>query len=372
MCIYTYISIILLLIIILELAKVLPHKVAFWLSAAFVVFIAVFKDTSVGGDTQNYWLFFSNIGNNFYGSASHPTEGIEPGFVAIGRLFTAISTNGYFWIGLTALLNFIPYIFLVKKNSFITSIPFFLFMNIWGLFSIEITALRQVYAVSFAVCAYLVYNSDIKKKRNKLISTGLLIVMSVLTHNSMLVVLPILILCYFFKMSTKTGLIIMIASLVIVLVVPTIFSSLFQEFYNQLKFVDVASRMTDYYDNSSYDLDYEISFNRLGPQTLLGCLLLWLARKDNIENKFIRNCLIFGVAMYNIGAAFPMMSRATFALTLIGSTYISKNILQKYNRPALLILLLLLAFFLRSSIKSFNNYEETGGHLIPYTFIWEK
>lgn len=371
MCIYTYISIILLLIVILELTKMLPHKVALWLSALLVIFIAVFRDTSVGGDTQNYWLFFSNIENNFYGSASHPTDGMEPGFVAIGRLFTTLSKNGYFWIGLTALLNFIPYLILVRKNSYITSIPFFLVMNVWGLFSIEITALRQVYAVSFAVCACLVYNSDIKKKK-KIIATGLLLIMSLITHNSMLIVLPILIACYFLRISTKAGLIIMIASLVIVLVVPTIFSSMFQEFYNQMRFIDAASRMTNYYDNASMGLDYEISFNRLGPQTLLGCLLLWLARKENNQFRFSINCLVLGVAMYNIGAAFPMMSRTTFALTLIGSTLVTKDILQKKNRIVLITLVLLLGFFLRSSIKAFNNYEDTGGHLLPYTFIWEK
>lgn len=370
MCIYTYISIILLLIVILEVTKIMPHKVALWLSALLVIFIAVFRDTSVGGDTQNYWLFFSNISNTFYGSASHPTDGMEPGFVALGRLFTTLSNNGYFWIGLTALLNFIPYYILVRKNSYITSIPFFIVMNVWGLFSIEITALRQVYAVSFAICAYLVYCSDLKK-RKKIFATGLLLIMSLITHNSMLIVLPILIACYFLRISTRTGLLIMIASLVIVLVVPTIFSSLFQEFYMQMRFVDAASRMTDYYDNSNYDLDYEISFNRLGPQTLLGCLLLWLARKEGSEFRFSLNCLVLGVAMYNIGAAFPLMSRTTFALTLIGSTLITKDILQKKNRIALLTLLLLLGFFLRTSIKAFNNYEETGGHLIPYTFIWE-
>ena len=164
----------------------------------------------------------------------------------------------------------------------------------------------------------------------------------------------------------------MIASLVIVLVVPAIFSSMFQEFYNQMRFIDAASRMTNYYDNSSYDLDYEISINRLGPQTLLGCLLLWLARKENNQFRFSINCLVLGVAMYNIGAAFPMMSRTTFALTLIGSTLVTKDILQKKNRIVLITLVLLLGFFLRSSIKAFNNYEDTGGHLIPYTFIWEK
>lgn len=371
MCIYTYISIILLLIVILEVTKIMPHKVALWLSALLVIFIAVFRDTSVGGDTQNYWLFFSNISNTYYGSASHPTDGMEPGFVALGRLFTTLSNNGYFWIGLTALLNFIPYYILVRKNSYITSIPFFIVMNVWGLFSIEITALRQVYAVSFAICAYLVYCSDLKK-RKKIFATGLLLIMSLITHNSMLIVLPILIACLFLRISTRTGLLIMIASLVIVLVVPTIFSSIFQEFYMQMRFVNAASRMTDYYDNSNYDLDYEISFNRLGPQTLLGCLLLWLARKEDSEFRFSLNCLVLGVAMYNIGAAFPMMSRTTFALTLIGSTLITKDILQKKNRIALLTLLLLLGFFLRTSIKAFNNYEETGGHLIPYTFIWEK
>lgn len=356
----------------LEISGLLSHKVSFWLSSLLVVFIIVFRDKSVGGDTERYWQFFQDFGNTYYGTPDSPGEGMEPGFVAIGKLFIAITKNGYLWIAVTGLLNMIPYMILVKRESYIKSIPFFLMVsNVWGLISTEITALRQIYAVSFAICAYLIYTSNIKRKK-KLILTVACLIMSMMTHNSMLIALPLLLIAYFLKIKPKYGLIAMVSSLVIVLVVPNIFSSIFNEFYAQMRFVDAASRMTDYYDNANYDLTYEISFNRLGPQTLAGCLVVWLGRKDEKTSMFALSCIVLGICMYNIGAEFPMMTRAAFALTLVGSTYVPVGFMKKKNRIARWIYILLMIFFLRTSIKYYNNYEETGGHLIPYTFIWEK
>ena len=240
----------------------------------------------------------------------------------------------------------------------------------WRILQTTQTAIRQNLSVACLMIAFIILTSDIKNKKYKYILMSIFVFYGCISHTSSLVALPLLIGAFMIPFTKKTAFITVISSLVISLLFKNLFSNVFDVFFSFMRGVDMASHMLDtYYGNDDYALTNEVSFNRLGPSTLLVCILIYLSNKKDIKSPYF-NFLVVGASLFNLGSVFPMISRTVYALLFFGIIFCPSDIKSGLFLRLRTIIIVLLFFFVRNQIvyASYGNSSQD----LPYTFIWEK
>lgn len=369
MHIYSIVSIILLLMFILEQNSSLRIKNRlFYIASFIVVSLLAFRGNNVGGDTIDYCGYFSGKGGNY--GTFELNDTFEIGFRVICWILIQVSRNDFWFLFSTSLMTILPFIYLINRDCKSSKIlPLCLYMNVWGILSVTQTAIRQNISVSFFFLAYIIYTSNEVNLKKKIISVVLLLVCGFFTHTSSLVALPLVVIATLMPFNKKTAYIITLGSFALVMAFKNLFSDIFDLFNSLMLNVEMASHMLDvYYGNDMYALDSEVSFNRLGPATLLVCLLIWMSDDIDMKSPYLK-FLVVGGALYNIGATFPMIFRVVFPLLFLGLLFVPSEINIKKNSMVKLVLVLLLLFFVRVQIVYMKPNQDD--HMLPYTFIWD-
>lgn len=369
MHIYSIVSIILLLIFILEQnSSPRIRKKIFYISSFIVVSLLAFRGNDVGGDTVDYCGYFSGTGGSY--GTFEINDSFEIGFRAICWILMLVSRDDFWFLFSTSLITMIPFIYLINRDCKSSKIlPLCIYMNVWGILSVTQTAIRQNISVSFFIIAYIIYTSNDVTLKKKFISVVLLLVCGFFTHTSSLVALPLVIVATLLPLNKKTAYIITLGSFALVMVFKNLFADIFALFNFLMLNIELAGHMLDvYYENARYSLDAEVSFNRLGPATLLVCLLIWMSDDKDMKSPYLK-FLVVGAAFYNIGATFPMIFRTVYALLLLGIIYTPSNINKFKAKLPSILLVLLIAFFIRNQIVYWK--PEQDDRMLPYTFIWE-
>ena len=364
MHIYSIVSIILLLMFILEQNSSLRVKNRlFYIACFIVVSLLAFRGNDVGGDTIDYCGYFSGKGGTY--GTFELNDTFEIGFRVICWILIQVSRNDFS----TSLMTILPFIYLINRDCKSSKIlPLCLYMNVWAILSVTQTAIRQNISVSFFILAYIIYTSNEVNLKKKIISVVLLLVCGFFTHTSSLVALPLVVIATLMPFNKRTAYIITLGSFALVMAFKNLFADIFNLFNSLMLNVEMASHMLDvYYENDRYALDSEVSFNRLGPATLLVCLL-WMSDDIDMKSPYLK-FLVVGGALYNIGATFPMISRTVYALLFLGIIYTPSNINKYKTKLSGILLILLIAFFIRNQIVYLKPHQED--RMLPYTFIWE-
>lgn len=338
----------------------------FYVAAFISVALLAFRGIDVGGDTLHYCGYFTGKGG-MYGTYEM-NDSLELGFRIICSLLMLISRSEFWFILSTSLITMIPFIYLIHRDcKYSKVLPLALYMTVWGILSVTQTAVRQNMAVSLMFLAYIIYTSEFRNEKLKYGCIIIVLTSAFFTHTSSLVAIPLLTGCMFLTLTRKKALTIVIGTFVVSLLVTNLFGSIFEYFTNLMGGLEMASRMVGYYGNERYALANEISFNRLGPTTLLVCLLITLSKEEDMKSFYIR-FLVIGSSLFNIGASFPMISRATYPLLFLGILYNPSGLSRRKNIWKFLILLALMAFFIKKQLAWAPN---DGDKMLPYTFIWE-
>ena len=369
MHIYSIVSIILLLMFILEQNSSLRIKNRlFYIASFIVVSLLAFRGNDVGGDTINYCGYFSGKGG-IYGTFEL-NDTFEIGFRVICWILMQVSRNDFWFLFSTSLMTILPFIYLIKRDCKSSKIlPLCLYMNVWRILAVTQTAIRQNISVSFFILAYIIYTSNEVNLKKKIISVVLLLVCGFFTHTSSLVALPLVVMATLMPLNKKTAYIITLGSFVLVMAFKNLFADIFDLFNSLMMNVEMASHMLDvYYENDRFALDSEVSFNRLGPATLLVCLLIWMSDDIDMKSPYLK-FLVVGCALYNIGATFPMIARTVYALLFLGIIYTPSNINKYKSKLQGVLLILIIAFFIRNTILYLKPNQDD--QMLPYTFIWE-
>ena len=340
----------------------------FYIGSFVVISLLAFRGTNVGGDTQNYCGYFMGKGG-MYGTYEN-NDIFEIGFRIICSWLIFISRTDFCFLFFTSLITMIPFIYLIKRDCSQSKIlPLCIYFFTWGMLSITQTAIRQTCAVSFIMIAYIIFTSPINKKSLKYALSISVLFCAIFTHTSCLLSSPML-LCTLFlvKLTKKIALSVVVGSLIFTLVASNFFQMAFDMLNYLLLDVEMAGRILNYYDNEQYALTGEISFNRLGPATLLVSIYIMMSKEKDLCNDYLK-MLVVGSSLYNIGASFPMIPRSVFPLLFMGSIFVPSGLREKRNIILYQILLLLLLFFIRNIILYIIPTGDS--HMLPYNFIWE-
>ena len=380
-----YLSVIVCLVVLLIIELNNPQKNRshlFFFGSSLIFSIIAFRGSDVGGDTLEYVKFFKGEGS-MYGSIDDSE--MEIGFVLIARFLHFFNESTLWFLFSSTLITLLPFFYIVKKYSSNQIIPLLLFMTTWSILSTSLCAIRQNFAVSLAMIAYLLFSyirdTSISNKISAtkrtlfVISIVSLCFLSILTHTSMIVVLPLMILSEFVSLNRKSMYIIVLGSFVGALILNNLFGTLFEQFNIITQSLEYAERMNSYYGNVKYELTNEVSFNRLGPTTLYVLISIYKSNEEELNSYFLK-CLVIGHSLFCIGASFPMMSRAVYPLLLFGISFVPFSMNLSKNIKSKFLLILLLLFFVRTQFKYYAEYNISenyyGVRLLPYKSIFEE
>lgn len=370
MNIYAIVIIVLLLLFLIE-QVVKEDKIRqnlFYIGGFVCLFILAFRSNDVGGDTYNYTGYFIGKARGYY-STYELNDDFEIGFRWICGLLMKISRTELWFLVSTSIITLAPFLYLINRDCKTSKIlPLILYMSGWSILSVTQTAIRQNVAISFLMLAYIIYTEPNIKNKYKWIIVVASIAMCLITHNTGITALVLVLGAYFIKLNKKASYTIVVASLIISVLMKNVFVSLFDAFYNLMSTVEFAEKMTGYYDNAKYSLDTYVSFGTQGPYTLLVLLYIYMSSKEDCKSLHYK-CLIWGEALYNVGAHFPMMFRVVYPLLFIGIIFVPSNLnIRKSFIPKSILFALLV--FLTIAVNHIPLYQDD--HLLPYNFIWQE
>lgn len=370
MNIYVVVSALMLILFLLEQnSKSRAFRTFLFLFGSFLaVGLLAFRGNDVGGDTISYCGYFTGRGG-VYGTWE-TNDGFETGFLWLCALLMKVSRTDFCLLFFTSLITMLPFIYLILRDCKGSKLlPLCLYMTTWSILSVTQTAIRQNLSVSFLFLAYIFYTAKNIKVKYKFVLMSLSLLGSFISHGSSLITLPLFIGCLFLKLNKKTAYILTIGSFVLVMIFKNIFSSIFNLFNQLVMGMEMATHMLDtYYGNSKYSLDAEVSFNRLGPATLLVILLIKMSTREDLHSHYFK-FLVIGASLYNIGATFPMIFRTVYPLLFMGLLFVPSDIFKPKYLLFKTLLILLLAFFIRNQIVYMKPHQDD--RMLPYSFIWE-
>ena len=365
--IYFIFALILFFLMFLEKQYAYRSKFLYYISAGIIFFLFSFRGINVGGDTKQYVGFFMGKASS-YGSLS--LNNLELGFNLFVRLVRGLSLTPFCFIFVSTLVTIIPFFMFVKRYGTSYVIPF-LYILCFISFTVCIeTNLRQNIAVgAFLLSFYIFLNAD-KDKKKHLICL-LLLVFSLIGHNTNLIVIPLFVVFCFLKFNKKISIIIMAISYIISLITTSYFSDIF--FYINVFFAntELFSHYSSYGVNGFYELGNVTSFNFLTlSMTAWPIFNIW-ACKDKEANNIFMKCMVLNCVIYNLCSSFPIAFRVIYLFQYLSLCYVPKRIIN--NKVYFAINVVFIISWLRVLFNTAANtiLQNPDAHMFPYFFIWE-
>lgn len=340
----------------------------FWIGTFLFLALFAFRGDNVGGDTSEYCIYFEGKTSTTYGSLKL-NDDIEIGFRWICMALQKISLSHFWFLFSTSLISLVPFVLLLKKYS---SFPNLSYLYVSCSFTMIVcleTHIRQNIATAFIMMAlYLLLNAQNKKN---IIISAVLIAAGILTHTSIYLIFPLLLLLYFVKLTKKASYILVIGSCLVTLFFTDFFSQMFTGLMMLISPYETFSNLTRYMDSDKYGLSGKAGlFVSFLPTALWALINIYYASKDELNNMFMK-CLIVGTSVTIMASSFGMSFRMMYALVLLGYCYIPMA--YKKNTKAMLINLipiLMLTYRFIMYTKSTAQIN-TEAHWLPYMFIFE-
>lgn len=370
MCIYTYISILFLFLLYVEiiLKNTKISKLIFLVGAIILLVLIGLRSEDVGPDTLNYVKFFDGTGT-FYGTYESPTPDIEIGIVYFARFIRLISTDYWVWLMSTTILTIVPFLYLVNIGSRVRMIPLLLvIVNTYGILYLAMASMRQNLSLGFILLAFIVYYMSDVPKRKKIILTVTLILIATFFHQAAILVLPFMLLCNVVSFKRHIVIITLIASMVLGLIISDYAYSIFRA----LNFVTSIWGFSDrYFDYGKDAFETNTSLLYLAPVTLF--VISYVLCCEEKEMKEVRlKYLILGCVLFNLGSSLTVIMRVVYPLTMIGITYVPMSFIKKRKTIWKFFTIVMFIVFVFLSVKSYSRmtkYDNNG--IYPYTFFWE-
>ena len=366
--IYVLIAVILFFFIFLEKQNSIKRNHLFIICGSFIFILFAFRGENVGGDTLEYVRFFTNKGSS-YGSLDY--NDLELGFNLFVEFFQKISITPFCFILFSTLVTIIPFFLFVRKYGTSYVLPF-LYILCFISFTVCIeTNLRQDIAVGAFLLALYIFISVKDKKKYIYLLCILLLVFSLIGHNTNLVVVPLFIGMLFIKFNKKITIPLMAISYVVSLVTTAYFSDLF--YYVNVLFAntEIFSHYSDYGNNGFYELGDTASFNFLTLSMTLWPILNIAACDDEEENNMYMKCMVINCVVYNFCCSFPIAFRMIYLFQYLSLCYVPKKVLtdRRYFMINVIFILSWLRVLFNTAVTP--AVQNQDAHMFPYNFIWE-
>ena len=356
------------------------QKRFFWIGAIPLIIILGFRNIDVGGDTPGYCDFYMGKASGFYGSMFDKDNETEIGFIYLCRLIHIFCSDWRWFIFATSVISLLPFLLFVKNESQTKTFSYLSFLLPWGLLFLIQTPLRQDMAISlFLLGGYLIvndgitnFNDNIKKKFIGLV----FIIWGFLTHTTMYIVAPLVILLYFIPLNKKYSIIFVLITFVVSLTVRSLFTYIYDYFFLLTASMDSFRNINQYYGNNNYEIAETIKLGAVAPRTLFTIFVVLLSSIRQ-TNKFNYKCLVIGCCIMNIGISFPLASRIALIFILVGSSFVPQNFSLKkennitlnYSKVLTVVLFILIGY---KHYELCSNFIKTiNSDILPYTFWFE-
>lgn len=322
----------------------------FWAAVVFLLFLMVFRSKNVGPDMHSYIDSYMGTG---WGYAEVQDQ--QPViFVWMDFLKLLFPKFPLVFIFFTTLLYMLPVIWAIKlysKDKIGALLAIMLFPGLWLLY---IVTIRQAIAQGFILLALIIFLK--KYKRWKYLSGGFLL-LSLFTHSTSFLIIPLIVGIYYIRLKRKTMIIAVVASLFLTNVFSNYAGDLFASLLGGFSEME---RLT-LYIGSTYDNAVE-RFRVYLPMSILCCYVLWLNRKQETCT-FFEKSLFVGVIIYNLlggldGHLIDRFCNFFYLLAAIGALPSQKT---KYPIVSLL--------FIAYIVRAHNGYMDSD--FMTYKWIWE-
>lgn len=332
----------------------------------------------IGNDNASYIDFFMGRGG-FYGDIKNNSE-IEPGFLIFTRIvrFITDSYTIYFSVVSCALWYMLYKVYGLLTTAKQGATGMMAAMLIADLFVSLSYALRQSLAISVLLLGlFLFFRSNIMPMRsnsttrlNKIGICGLVIMFSSpIFHKSMVLMLPLLVLAYYIRMSRKTQLMLISGIAILSLFFSEYTSNLFTA--SAVAFGDLgldfvrSDVMSIYADEFGENKQKIITY---AAWALPALLTTYLSKEEEVRT-FAYNCFVLSICIFLMFGTSFLIFRINTVLILIGFTqWLPKIALQK-GKWKMVYTVFVLALLVKA-IMRFNNWPDTDS-TIPYYFFWE-
>ncbi len=268
-------------------------------------------------------------------------------------------------IGYSLLLG-IPFMMLVRKYSNNYPLSLFLLLTFMSTntYLFYMMVHRQMVSSACIMIAYLIYENPKPIKFKKYI-TILLLVLSLLGHSSTFLVLPILLMIYYFRLSIKknTMILICLGSMLIGVPFANNFSNILNSFVLVLRGIESIERSTHYFINDVYESGQAL-YLRLLPTVFTTCSFIYFSKAEELKS-FPLQCMFYATVAYCLFSPVPLFNRfltLLFFFSFIGAMPVA------VKRTSLSKLCLLGILFL-NFYMAYRAYTRPG-FLLPYHFMF--
>lgn len=346
-------------------------QITFWISTVLFVGLFALRGDNVGGDTLEYCKYFEGKDSSTYGTLKY-NENIEIGFRFLCVLLQQISLSHFWFILSTSLISLIPFVLIVRKYSI--SAPLSYFYVICSNFCIMVvcieTHIRQNIATALIMLAIYILNQN-KLNRKTLFCGLLLSICGLLTHTSIYLILPFLILLYFIPLNKAIAINIIISSCIITVFFTKYYGEYFMGLMAILSPYEAFDNITRYMESDKYGLSDTVGiFTHFAPIAFWVIVNIYYSTYEELNNIYMK-CLVIGSSLIIMSTSFGMSFRMFYALQILGVCYIPQAIVNNKRAMCLNFFPYLYLFYrIVVGVMTPSNYN-TDSHYLPYNFIFE-
>lgn len=329
-----------------------------------LVIIIAFKAPVIGGDTWNYYRYFTGI-RNYY---SLDTREFEPLFELYQNILRALFlNNGILFLAFTSVISLIPiYKFINNYSSrkVLSVLCFFLFVH----YEIYFAALRQMLGFSLLFIGVLFVLED---KKRKWVVYVVLSVIAYYIHTSMILFSSVFLILYFIKLPNRYyALGVILISFWIGIILKDFDIVRLLEIYT-FKENDITERLDYYFDESAFD-DVRFSLKLLKP-VLIGLIVFCFIDKYKINHWFSK-IVLTNVIINNLLVDFHELLRITIGFELF-SIIVFTWICERRNRYSILhkiSVFSIIVIFVFTFLKNDWEYNpKSDSRMKPYYFFFQ-
>lgn len=199
------------------------------LCAGFLFFLSAFKSTSVGRDTNAYYLAYTTISSQNWKNLSY--NNFEKLFVLFCKISSSCGLSFRWFLFIVYLIIYIPFSLVVYKRSPNPAFSFLLFVC-WSVLCFDLSGIRQGIAISVLLFSYeALFSGFSSKKRSQkvffyIIAVALILLMAQVHSSSYIFLLSVLV--FFLPVNGRM----MCAFITLAIISFVVSGSLFQTLYS--------------------------------------------------------------------------------------------------------------------------------------------
>lgn len=366
MCVYFVVEVILFFLFIHRISH--KSEKFFYVSAVLLLMLTGFHNGMNEGDLdyQDYLNLFLGNWSKYGDLDSNWGYELEPVFAYFVYFLRFFGKSDYIYIIGTSLCFGIPFLYMVKKYSVNPPLSILLLLIIvhTNVFITFLAGHRQMLATSFLILAFLIYfEKDFKYKWYLFF---IFIILSLFSHSSSYLVVPMAIGIYFLKISSKrTVYILLIVSLFAGLFLISFFDNLVHVLMSSLSAFDVLDRTTYYTTQNIYE-NADATIVSLGPLTILAFICVYFSSQEEFSSFTFKSFYVAAI-LKNFLGFLPLINRGLLFLFLISVACAIPKMLDTNKKCKWAICCIVLA----NLFLAYRAYSKPDYILLPFHFIFE-